>query len=1044
MKNKLFFLFILLFTSCTIKNEVSQPEINSFAQLKKLFKTPPVNYRSVPFWVWNDDITEKQINEQLTDFKDKGIGGVFIHPRPGLITPYLSDRWHSLFRYSVDKAKELGMQVWIYDENSYPSGFAGGHVPAEMPESYNQGQGLVLKKMNKFPEKIEKEYHLILKKESEEYVDITNNYTSEKGKKGDYYFFELKYYKKSKWYGGYSYVDLLLEDITEKFIEITMQGYKESSGYEFGKAVPGVFTDEPNIASPDGIRWTPSLFSKFQERWGYDLKTTLPSLFYEVGDWKRIRHNYYFLLLELFIERWSKPWYNYCEKNNLKWTGHYWEHGWPKPGHGGDNMAMYAWHQVPGIDILMNQYSESVDAQFGNVRAVKELISAANQTGRTRTLSETYGAAGWDLRFEDMKRIADWQYVLGVNFLNQHLSYVTIKGARKRDHPPSFSYHEPWWKLYRTLGDYCARMSLAISAGSQNNTTLVLEPTTTAWMYFSKEQPNKKFTDLGQLFQDFIFNLEKNQLEYDLGSENIIRNFGKVEKGKFLVGEKAYNLVVLPPTFENLDKYTAELLEQFLVKGGFILSFNNVPKYIDGSETEKITGLAEQFSDQWINVESIDEKEALERLSSASFKVLEPEKIKGKLFHHRRELKDGELLLFINASLDEWSTVTFHIKGKSVVELNPVNGEIIHCPAKVNDKKLEISFDLPPVGELLLFIDHSKTKVLTKNKEEPKVRSLTPAKELMIERIAPNMLVLDYCDIKLDNGEEEKDIYFFNAAEKIYRYYGLNGNPWARAVQYKTDILDRDSFPENSGFAATYLLDVCDGLDKSGLRAVIERAKLWKLSVNGYYIEPLPGEFWLDKAFGVYDISNYIKTGINEITLIASPMTIHSELEPIYILGEFGLKSQKKGWKLVPPKPIELGSWNTQEMPLYSDGISYTKLYKFSGNNKNYIIHLPNWRGSVAEVLVNNKQAGIIGWPPYELDITDFVSDEDNKISVIVYGTLKNLLGPHHHNPPRGAAWPSQFESAPEHQPPGNTYDVIEYGLFDDFKVIESDRRSEK
>ena len=60
MKNKLFFLFLLLFTSCTIKNEVSQPEINSFAQLKKLFKTPPVNYRSVPFWVWNDDITEKQ------------------------------------------------------------------------------------------------------------------------------------------------------------------------------------------------------------------------------------------------------------------------------------------------------------------------------------------------------------------------------------------------------------------------------------------------------------------------------------------------------------------------------------------------------------------------------------------------------------------------------------------------------------------------------------------------------------------------------------------------------------------------------------------------------------------------------------------------------------------------------------------------------------------------------------------------------------------------------------------------------------------------
>ena len=55
----------------------------------------------------------------------------------------------------------------------------------------------------------------------------------------------------------------------------------------------------------------------------------------------------------------------------------------------------------------------------------------ANQLGLPRTLCEAYGAGGWDLRFEDMKRIGDWLYVLGVNTLDQHLSYVTIRGARK-------------------------------------------------------------------------------------------------------------------------------------------------------------------------------------------------------------------------------------------------------------------------------------------------------------------------------------------------------------------------------------------------------------------------------------------------------------------------------------------------------------------------------------------------------------------------------------------------------------------------------------
>jgi len=45
-----------------------------------------------------------------------------VHPRPGLLTEYLSDEWFHLFDYTVQKGKELDMKVWIYNENSYPSG----------------------------------------------------------------------------------------------------------------------------------------------------------------------------------------------------------------------------------------------------------------------------------------------------------------------------------------------------------------------------------------------------------------------------------------------------------------------------------------------------------------------------------------------------------------------------------------------------------------------------------------------------------------------------------------------------------------------------------------------------------------------------------------------------------------------------------------------------------------------------------------------------------------------------------------------------------
>jgi len=1025
--------FLIMTTNCT-KSKHSD-KISSFKQVKKLFKNPPVEYRSAPLWVWNDDVTKEEIDLQLNELKAGGMGGVFIHPRPGLITSYLSDRWFELCRYTVDKGKKMGMQVWLYDENSYPSGFAGGHVPAEMPESYNQGQGLVMNRVEVLPEEKPNKFHLVLKKENSKFIDITENFNQEKNTKGDYYLFRKSFYGKNAWHGGFSYVDLLLEGVTEKFIELTMDGYEKAIGDEFGKMVPGIFTDEPNIHPPAGIKWTPSLFEEFKKRWGYDLKINLPSLFLETGDWKKIRHNYFSLLTEMFIDKWCKPWYNYCDENNLKWTGHYWEHGWPNPAHGGDNMAMYAWHQMPAIDILMNQYSENVNAQFGNVRAVKELRSAANQMGRTRTLSETYGAGGWDLRFEDMKRIGDWEYVLGVNFLNQHLSYITIKGARKRDHPQSFSYHASWWDNYKVLGDYFARLSLALSSGQQINKILIIEPTTTAWMYYSPKVSNEKLSNLGSAFQKFVFELEKYQIEYDLGSENIIKNNGKINNKNIVIGEREYDLIIFPPTLENIDSFTFDLIKQYLKNGGKILSVNSDLKFVDGIEKEEIKSVVEKYPGQWKFADSISRKDELNLLKSKNIEFIEPEKNSGKLFHHRRTLDDGELLFLVNTSLEEWSTGTFVMKGKSVNELNLVGGSITDYPFKIEDGSVVVDFDLPPAGSLLLHIASMPLKAALETKTA-EVKIVSSSNKVKTKRLAPNVLTIDYCDLKI-KGEKENDIYFFKAADKIFREHGFDGNPWSRAVQYKTSIVDRNNFSEDSGFEATFNFIVEEGVKKSSLRAVVERPQIWKLAINGTIVKPNPNESWLDRAFGVYYIGEFIVDGKNEVALIASPMTVHSELEPIYILGEFNLQSSEKGWKLIPAKSLHLGEWKEQGMPFYSDGVSYTKRYHLQPGDKRYIVNVPFWEGSTIEVRVNNKNAGIIAWQPNELDVTDFIIDGENEISLIVYGTPKNLLGPHHNGPVRGTAWPAMFQSAPPHQPAGNEYDFVGYGLFEDFTLIE-------
>ena len=166
MKKNIIFLsglivLIISLISSVNSNDFRKWQINSIAEIKQHFENPPVEFRSAPLWVWNDDMTKEEINQQLVELKAGGMGGVFIHPRPGLITSYLSDNWFEMCRYTVDKCKELGMQVWLYDENSYPSGFAGGHVPAEMPESYNQGQGLVMNRVEVLPDEKSKKFYLV-------------------------------------------------------------------------------------------------------------------------------------------------------------------------------------------------------------------------------------------------------------------------------------------------------------------------------------------------------------------------------------------------------------------------------------------------------------------------------------------------------------------------------------------------------------------------------------------------------------------------------------------------------------------------------------------------------------------------------------------------------------------------------------------------------------------------------------------------------------------------------------------------------------------
>jgi hypothetical protein len=97
---------------------------------------------------------------------------------------------------------------------------------------------------------------------------------------------------------------------------------------------------------------------------------------------------------------------------------------------------------------------------------------------------------------------------------------------------------------------------------------------------------------------------------------------------------------------------------------------------------------------------------------------------------------------------------------------------------------------------------------------------------------------------------------------------------------------------------------------------------------------------------------------------------------------------------------------------------------------------LPHWFGSVAKVEVNDQEAGWIGHPPWQCDVTSWMQQGSNRVEVTIIGTLKNTLGPHHGNPSLGTAWPSMFQKGTSPgPPPGQEYHTVGYGLFAPFEV---------
>ncbi len=284
-----------------------------------------------------------------------------------------------------------------------------------------------------------------------------------------------------------------------------------------------------------------------------------------------------------------------------------------------------------------------------------------------------------------------------------------------------------------------------------------------------------------------------------------------------------------------------------------------------------------------------------------------------------------------------------------------------------------------------------------------------------------------------DNGKTL--IYFYNAHDSIYRHFGFEDNPWVSSSQFKTGILDRDTFGINTGFKVSFPVYLNEDAGIKDSRVVVERPEMYSVFVNGHEVERDGDKWYLDKGTGLFKAGEYLTAGENLISIIAKPFSVKMELAPVFLTGDFGVVPSEKSWEVTAEMPVTFGSWKTMAMPFYPGDVEYTKIIRANQGMKARVI-LGKWYGTCATVKVNGEVAAVLGWPPYETDITGLLAAGENRVSVTVTGSLKNLIGPFHNVKTVGIVTPWSFKYAPENQPEPAGYDLIDYGLFEDFRIM--------
>ena len=559
------------------------------------FRTPPREYGAIHWAIWGGELTRERIVREFDTLAANGVFVVNLGPARGMNPKYLSPEHLALTKFAVEEASKRGMKVWLADEGSYPSGFAGGKISTDYPQLCMQGivadtrisvapgqtismpappdtlgalvtsppagigEPLPIRNGEiKWTAPPEGRWEIVLvrhvfRSSPTRYINRADG----------------TYSKDSL----YSLIDYLNPEATRAFLKTTHEVYKELFGNEFGKTVLGFFGDEPDYTG--FIPWTSALLEKFKEQKGYDLQSYLPLFFAPklTDAARRAKADYWDVWSGIFRGSFFGIQADWCAKNNLEYLVHMnheelmlnLSRSEDLIRNEGDFFRDMRHVQVPGIDNLSQLRPELVNREdttyATNNNFPKLASSAAHLFGRPRAWTEQGGGLGVEGKYQ-----LDYQLVRG-------MSALQIQGALGRGgfgggNAAANSGPSPTLPM---LAWYANRAGYLMSIGRPAAQVALYHPANSMWL--GDEEADRSTTKLSK-------QLLEHQVDFDYIDEQTLGSEASLENGGFRnLSGQVYRAVIVPSSTV-ITRASLERLHRFAAAGGKAIFTGSAPTMV--------------------------------------------------------------------------------------------------------------------------------------------------------------------------------------------------------------------------------------------------------------------------------------------------------------------------------------------------------------------------------------------------------------------------------------------------------------------------------